>query len=555
MLVPLLALSFALQPVRPFADERLLLDRRLEALRRLLPDGPAAAADAGVVRGIADSARLTQIEIGARAPLESGTRGEVVLDLAALGGYQEVNRFFQKLSVSHRLVDVESLKLTATSEDVIRLSAVLRLPYWPRHAPLPPPPESPRLPGGVPRPTLEAFRHDQALAFAKSDVIAARRRALRTPRLFLSELAAVTRDRPLVLGYASFAGDFTLRGIALGEGPLRSFEARLERGFFRVSDFLIARQAACYRFEAHGHAPIAGPDAELPVPIDDPFDLDASGCRVDRDGARALLVKGRTPTAKDPGKGPLTLRLRDVDLADVFQALARLGFGGYVVDDTVVGRTTVELVRATPDEALALLRKAASLELGEVAAVHRVSLARAAPHPDVPAGGPLASFWLKRTEVRDLLAEMADVDPSLASLGPPGFLGRVSVFTNDIPLLAVRAAVLDSAALIERREEDRRVLARKTGASDPPAPIARSGPDARLVLKRQDVTVDEFELAGVGSAGQGFVAFAYTPTGQLDAYAPGDRLADGVVQSIDADGVVIETEEGPLRLALPPATN
>ncbi len=551
MLAALLALSLALQPVRPFADERVLLDRRLEALRRVLPDGPTAAADVAVVRELAEGARLSQVEVRARPPVESGRQGEQTLDLAALGDYQEIDRFFEKASLSHRLIDVESLTLSATNEDVIRLAAVLRLPYWPTRAPLPPPPESPRPPGGVPRPTLDAFRRDQALAFAKSDLIAARRRSRRTARLFLSELAAVTRDRPVVLGFASLAEEFTVRGLTLGEGPLHGLESRLERGFFRLSDFLIAKQGACYRFEAHGRSPVAGPDAELPVPVDDPFEQDASPCRVDRDSGKSVIVKGRAPTAKDPGKGPLTLRLRDVDLADVFQALARLGFGGYVVDEAVAGRANVELTRTTLDEALTLLHKSAGLELTQTGPLRRVSLTRTNTRPDLPAGGPMASFSVKRSEVRDLLAAMAELDPSLASLGPPGFLGRVSVFTRDTPLLALRTVVLESAGLSERSEEGRRLLERRTGASDAPAPIARSGPEPRLALEREDVSLQEFSLAGVGSAGQGFVAFAYSPTGQLNAYAPGDQLADAVVRSVDADQVVLETAEGPLPLGLP----
>ena len=112
--------------------------------------------------------------------------------------------------------------------------------------------------------------------------------------------------------------------------------------------------------------------------------------------------------------------------------------------------------------------------------------------------------------------------------------------------------MLDAAALAEHVEDDRRVLARKTGASDAPAPIARSEPEPRLALRREDLSVAELELAGVGSAGQGFVAFVYSPTGQLYAYAPGDRLADGIVRSVDADQLVVETEEGPLRVPLAP---
>ena len=553
MLPALLAALLAVQPARPFAEERLLLDRRLETLRRILPDGPTASADVLVVRDLAEAARLARVEIQPRPPVESGARGEVVLDLTALGGYEAVDRFFQRLAVSHRLADVESLSLTATSENVIQLAAVVRFPYWPARAPLPPPPESPKgRPAGVPRPTLDAFLRDQALAFAKSDAIAARRRARRSPRLFLSELAAVVRDRPVVLGYASLGEEFTLRGLAVGEGPVRAFESRLERGFLRVSEFLMAKQGACHRFEARGRSPVAGPDAELPVPMEDPFEQDATPCRVDRDAAKTILVKGRTPTAKDPGRGPLTLRLRDVDFADVFQALAALGAGGFVVHESVAGRVSLEVTRATLDETLAAIRKASGVEIADAGPVRVVSTTRVAPRKDTPSGGPPAGFALKRVEVRDLLAGMADVDAGLATLGPPGFLGRLSVWTKDAPLVAVRSAVLDAVGLTEHTEEDRRVVERRGGGGEAPVPVARAGPEPRLALRREELTVLEFQLAGVAAAGESFVAFAHAPTGQLYAYRPGDRLADGIVRAIETTDVLLETEEGPLRLPLPP---
>jgi hypothetical protein len=551
----LLAALLAAQAARPFPDERLLLDRRLETLRRILPDGPTASADVLLVRDLAEAARLSRVELQPRAPVESGTRGEVVLDLTALGGYEEIDRFFQKVAVSHRLVDVESLTLTATTENVVQLASVLRLPYWPVRAPLPPPPESPKgRPAGVPRPTLEAFLRDQALAFAKSDVVAARRRARRSPRLFLSELAAVVRDRPVVLGYASLAEEFTVRGLAVGEGPVRALENRLGGGFFRVSEFLMAKQGACHRFEARGRSPFAGPDAELPVPVEDPFDQDPAPCRADRDAGRQVVVKGRTPTAKDPGRGPLTLRLRDVDFADVFQALAALGAGGYVVQEGVVARVSLEVTRATLDETLAAVRKATEVEISD-GPVRVVSSARSVVRKDAPAGGSPASFALKRAEVRDLLAGMTDVDPALAALGPPGFLGRVSVWTRDAPLGSVRSAVLDAVSLTERTEEDRRIIERRTGASEAAIPVARAGPEPRLVLRPDELSVQEFQVSGVGSAGDGFLAFAYAPTGRLYAYRPGDRLADGVVRAVESTDVLLETEEGPLRVALPPLPN
>jgi hypothetical protein len=223
----------------------------------------------------------------------------------------------------------------------------------------------------------------------------------------------------------------------------------------------------------------------------------------------------------------------------------------YVVGEGALGRVSLEVTRATLEETLAAIRKATGFEITEAGPLRVVSNGKVAPRRDAPAGPP-ASFALKRADVRDLLAGMAEVDPSLAALGPPGFLGKVSVWTRDAPLFAVRAAVLDAAALTERIEEDRRVVERRTGASEAPVPVARSGPEPRLALRREELTVLEFQLAGVASAGEAFVAFAYSPTGRLYAYRAGDRLADGVVRAVESTDVSLETEEGPLRIALPP---
>jgi len=213
---------------------------------------------------------------------------------------------------------------------------------------------------------------------------------------------------------------------------------------------------------------------------------------------------------------------------------------------------SLEMTRATLDETLAAVRKASGVEITDAGPVRIVSTARVAPRKDAPAGGPPAGFALKRVEVRDILAGMADVDASLAALGPPGFLGRLSVWTKDAPLFAVRSAILDTVGLTERTEEDRRVVERRTGGGEAPVPVARGGPEPRLTLRREELTVLEFQLAGVAAAGESFVAFAHAPTGQLYAYRPGDRLADGIVRAIETTDVLLETEEGPLRLPLPP---
>jgi hypothetical protein len=553
----LVALLIAPPAQRPFAEERLLLDRRLETLRRILPDGPVAAADTAHIRDLAATSQLGGVEIEARPPEERGGRGVITYDVEALGGFEEIDRFFSGLALSHRLVDVAGLTLTTNPEHVIRLTATLRFPFWPTAAPLPSPPEKGGgVLRGVPRPTLDAYRRDQARALAKSDAIASWRRARRNPRLFLSELAAVVRERPVVLAFASLEeGTFTTRGLAIGEGTIRGLERRFERGFFRVSEFLVAKQGACHRFEAHGTSPVAGPDAELPVPLEDPFLQDDSPCRVDRDPPRRIVVKGRTPTAKNPGDGPLTLRLRGLDFADVFHALSLISGTGFVVDADVVGRVDLDVTRQTLEEILGLIRDEAKIQIASSGRLRRVSRTAEAVASTTSGGGEPVSFALKRTDVRELLAVMTDIDPTLAVLGPPGFLGRLSVWANHVPLLEVRGEVLTAAGLVERLEGERRVLGRATGAGEVPAPVAGRGRKPRLTLGSNELAVLEFELAGVASDGSTWVAFAYSPTGQLHSYRAGDPLSDAIVRSIQSTDVLLETSEGPLPVALPPLAN
>jgi hypothetical protein len=549
MLALLTLTLLAADVARPFAEERVLLDRRLETLRRILPDGPNPAADIALVRELATNVRLSRLEIAARPPAEAGARGDVILDLSGTGRFGDLDRFFRQVALSPRLIDVESLTLPSSPDDLVKLTTVLRLPYRPLRAPLPPVPDGLRgKPAGTPRPTAEAFVRDQGMALAKSEAIAALRRSRRNPRLFLAEIAAIVRDRPVTLSFASLGEEFQIRGLSVGEGPTRALESRFERGFFRVSDFLMARQGACRRFEARGKVPVAGIEAELPLPAEDPFEQDEAPCRVDRDEGRPLLVRAPAASAKTPGKGPISLRLRDMDVADVFQVLHLLTSQAFIVDDDVVGRATIELAGVTLEEVLSALRKA-GLDIADRGPVRRVSSARGEALVVPPMGGtPSATFSLKRADARELLAIMTDMDPALAVLGPQGSLGRFSLWAKDLPLPDLRAALLSAGALNEKFEEGRRILHRKSGADDPVFPVAGSGTDRRLVLRPKDLAVLEFEIAGVATAGDGYRAFAYSPTGVLNAYRAGDHLADGVVTSVESTDVVLETDDGPLQL-------
>ena len=70
-------------------------------------------------------------------------------------------------------------------------------------------------------------------------------------------------------------------------------------------------------------------------------------------------------------------------------------------------------------------------------------------------------------------------------------------------------------------------------------------------MRADELSLSEFQLAGIASAGQGWIAFAYAPNGVLNAYRRNDRLADGITTEVQSTDVMITTEEGPLRIALP----
>ena len=352
--LPLLLLAVAVQ--RPFPDERLLLDRRLETLRRILPDGPFPSSDSALVKEMADGSRLTDVLVQARSPRETGPRGLVPIEVSALGRFEDVDRFFRQVVLSPRLIDVESLLITPADADRVRFTTVVNLPYRPARAPLPPPPEGARaLAQQTPRPQVEAFLKDQSLAVAKSETIAELRRTKRNPRLFLSELSGLVRERPVVFTRASLGDEFLVNGLTVGEANMRSLETRLERGFFRVAEVLVARQGACHRFEVRGRSPVVGLDAEIPLPNEDPFDQEESACRVDRDSGRPTIVRNAGPRA--PARGSLHLRLRDVDLVDVFQVLHLLTDQAYLVDEDVHGRVSLDLAGVDGDQALAALER------------------------------------------------------------------------------------------------------------------------------------------------------------------------------------------------------
>jgi hypothetical protein len=162
-----------------------------------------------------------------------------------------------------------------------------------------------------------------------------------------------------------------------------------------------------------------------------------------------------------------------------------------------------------------------------------------------------AGFELKREGVREILAVMTDMDPALAVLGPEGGLGSASLWVANAQLVEVRNALLATTGLVERFEEGRRVVRRAGAAESQVHPVGGGAAPRKLALSASDLDLLDFDFVGVATAGAGYAAFAYAPTGRLHAYRPGDKVADGVVRAVNATDVELETDEGRIRLLLP----
>ena len=553
MWVALLLLSASLADGRSFDEERHLQRRRLETLRRILPDGRQAETDLALVYRLADEAALERVTLSERPDEDLDATldvGHVAIEMQAQASYLQIEHFFSLVAAHHRLADVVRLSLQSTPDLDVHLSTQLRLPYRPEDATLPAPPQGlEKALDGVPTAQAAAFRRDEALALAKSNSIAHLRRSQRNPRMFLAELAAVTRERPVVLTYAELEDDFLVRGHAVGEGPVRALEARFERGFFRIADFLMARRGACHIFEARGVSPVVGPDAELPLPTEDPFEQDPEACVVDRDlpGLRKLRA------GKPNGAGALTLRLRDVDLADVFGILHEATGQGFVVSGDVRGRVSVDFQKIGLEEALDALAPT-GIGVGAPGPIRLVRKSGGGAEALQPAAAssPSVSFKLKRADVRQLLTLMTEIDPLYASLGPQGALGEVSVWVSRGELDLVRAAVLAVTGLEERYAEDVRTIVRTSGPEEAFVPVETEAPAGRLVLTPHDLTLIEFELAGVAAWGDTWWALAYSPTGALFSYRVGDSFSDAIVKSVAATDVLLQSGDSPRRLFVRP---
>lgn len=546
-----LAALFQAAPGRPYKEERQLLDRHLAQLARPLPDAPTPDDDALLLKQLATEGGLRNVEVGAPTITETGPLGQSRRTLIATATYPDVDRFFRALQSSPRLIDVESLILR-TADFGVRIEARVRLHYRSARAAatasLDPGHARDRTRGAT-KEEGARFARDEQVALVKTIALDDLRRSQTSPRMFLAETGSAFRDAAAALTFGSLDGDtgrFTLRGVVAGMGAADALERRLEGGFFRIREFSRARKEACFQFEVVGESFRAGPEAALPLPVDEPFRPTEPFCRQDRD-ALATGPAGTTLRASGSEPGGISLRAVDTDLADVAAMIESLSKEPFVVAEEVRGRVNVDFAGASIDEAIKVLPVRAD-RVGSVRLLRSSTGSGAAvPVADEMAPAGRFSFRAKRSHGEDILAALVEAAPAFVALGPSG-LSKASVFAREASVSDIRRSVLAALQLTESREESARVLEFQDGTGGV-GPIAASV-SSRIVFRARDLTAEEMALAGIGRWGDDIVAFVYAPLGEIVALRLGDTLADGVISALDANGVLVDTAEGPVRISL-----
>lgn len=536
-------------PGRPYSEERQLLDRHLAQLARSLPNGPTPDEDAALLKQTALDSGLRNLAVGAPTITETGSLGQSNRSLTADSTFPDADRFFRAVQSSPRFADVDSLVLRSL-EFGVHIEARVRLYHRPLKAvatvSLDPAHLRDRTRGAT-REEAARFSRDEQVALETSITLDDLRRRQTSPRMFLAETGASFRDAAAALTFGSFEGDtgrFTLRGVVAGDGSSAALERRLEEGFFRVREFSRAAKDGCYQFEVVGETYRAGPQAALPLPVDEPFRATEALCQQDRDSSFS-----GTPgaTLRATGSGGVSLRAVDADLADVAAMLEGLSKEPFVVAEGVRGRINLELTSVSVDEALRVLPVRVDL-IGGVRLL-RINTETPEPLPQAEGSAPVARIAMRAKRIRgeDVFAAAAETDPAFVSLGPAG-LPRVSVFAREALVSDIRRATLAASGLDEGREENVRVLRYRNRPGDV-APLTASAA-GRVYFRARDLAVGELALAAIGRAADETTAFVYSPLGEIVALRVGDALADGFIAAIDPAGLLIDTAEGPVRISI-----
>jgi len=573
----------------------------------LSPAADAAEAETGL-RAQAAHAGLAAVDLKpvpeiTRVPLEDGRPSPVELrrlDVSGRDPYEKVEVFLSFLVRSQRLFDLEGLHLEAGANDTVRFTVRLAVAYC--TDPCSGHVDAAPLPATFQDETLDGFRsRDKALDaerqaaarkaltgsmaeqkdLLESERTIAERKALlyqmievrraflervlfertilatqarfRANRRIVGGLAGfiqATHDQALALSEVHFTGDTLLRGVVLGAPSRAAIKPALEKAGFRVSRLDFADAGRCQSFSVTarlGEGEVAAPG----VAFNGLFDAQAAA--VCGSGAAPPAGRIAVRSAAPGAAAALTLRLRDVDTAEVFRVLHELSGQAFIVDSDVQGRVDVEVSGATLDEALAAMASA-GLAVGP-GPLRRVSRA-VAPRPverSQDHTGAAVSLSFRDGDLLDVLTLFEDIS-GLKIFVAGDSPARVTVFAREVPWDLLLESMIDSSGLKYAIDKDRiyvgldpaAMMRDPQGVHDVAKPSRayrhewwRAAPVSLAALG-----VDDLKPAGYAGVGDTWKVYANSPTRMLWPLEKGQALFDGTVGAVTQAAVTFQRTSG-----------
>ena len=562
----------------------------LELEKRSVPPASAfevAEAEAACQR-MAQEAGLTSPQIRAAAssqaiPYPDGRPSPVQQRFVEISGrdpYEKVDRFLGLLTGSPRPVEVQALRISAAAANTVTFQARIGFAF-------------------VGDPAAAAPSSDELLdryvarrkQIEDASRAAAERQDLQTQRLLaerrmlldrmvelrrafveardLTRLLTELRQRgessrvvpgalaafttwaaedPVALTAVRFDGKTVIEGVTLGTSAHESLKTTLGASGFEVADIKTTPRGRCHAFTATLQFPMAlGTDKRV----------GGNGLFDDQTGA-ACSMPLRKATARIEARGaggPVTVRMRDVDVADLVQLVFQATDYGFVVDPDVTLVVDADLSGSTPEQVIEAL-KGAGLSVGP-GPLRRVSLAsKRAPAPErTTYSGKTLSVAFKSADVADILCLLKDVAET-AILSPPGFDGRMSLYAKDVPwdqILDAGAASLDLTFV--RASGQRRAFLGPAAAArmpDHPGAVEPCSGYAGHPVRRWNaqppttgiLNMRDLRLAGFAQIDGKWSGYAYGPfSNVLLPLTPEYVLLDGDIVAVGPTSVTVETKD------------
>ena len=569
------------------------VEKKMAVLRRLVPLKCDAGAMAEKLQALALRREMPPLEItrvagSERIRLADGRPTPYerhFLDIAGQARYMSVGIFFDGVGRGVPLVELQTLSLDARPDGSARFAARLAFPChsgWPEGT-TPAPAVPPGSLGSYATVAEEKdarlrslLEHTRFLAreaevaylpvwnFQQEVDAIGELTARGAPARFIAALARATNELDesgVALSRARFGAQSSVEGTVMGATARAALRPAFEKAGFEVDALEVAPSGECRAFTVTAHLKPAPQTDDGRGPVDlgrwNPFrDSTAGSCAAPPPHRGTATARG--------SRGDVTLHVRDADVGDVFNVLATLWQGHYVLDGDVTGRVNVDFERATLDEALAAMR-IVGLTVGE-GLLRRVSLAgarRPAPPRAASREQPI-TLVLKDGRLVDVLRLFQDISGRTAWT-PPVLDGRVTLYATVVPWDTALEAIATSAGMVLVVEDDRFFVGPAAMAKTPWASgavelsRARTTDTSKVVKTRGLAGLDPEDLSPVGFArtADGVKGLAHGPGRLLIILEPGAELYAARVEAVDATGVTFADKDGrktAMRLQPTPAS-